>query len=269
MIEDSQMNIVDKIVMSKRAEIEELKARSDQSELRKQAMDTSDCRGLVTALKNCPHVPIIAEIKRLSPSEGMLGAVQDVVDLAQTYETAGAAAISVLTDFPFFGGDLDDLTKAREAVKLPILRKDFILDPIQLYQSRLAGADVVLLIASILDFAQLDELFQEAIALGMTPLVEVHNREELEEALRLRAPVVGINNRNLATLKVDLNTCATLAPIVSNGTLVVAESGIKGPSDVTLLRNSGAHAFLIGTTLMRSPDPEAALRELCQARNGT
>ena len=262
------MSVIDKIVVSTRAEIAELKARSDQSEMRRLAMDMGDCRDFVTALKSCPHVPIIAEIKRVSPSEGKLRAVQDVVDLAKTYESAGAAAISVLTDKPFFGGDLDDLLKAHKALKLPILRKDFILEPIQLYQSRLAGADAVLLIASILSFAQLDEFFQEALALGMTPLVEVHNREELDEALRLNPPVVGINNRNLGTLEVDLDTCVTLTPHVTNGALVIAESGIKGPSDITRLLSTGAHAFLIGTTLMRSPDPEAALRELCRAGIG-
>jgi len=169
----------------------------------------------------------------------------------------------VLTDGPFFGGSLEDLRQARDATSLPILRKDFILDPIQICEARVAGADAVLLIAAALPPKHLSSLFETAMSLGMTPVVEVHNEAELAGVLELNPPIIGINNRNLSTLQVDLETFVKLRPLIPQGILAVAESGISGPEDIAMLRAAGASAFLIGTTLMRSQDPGAALRRIC------
>ena len=221
---------------------------------------------LLSALRGCPQVPIIAEIKRASPSAGALQRGASVERLARAYEEGGAAAISVLTDGPFFQGSLADLEEARRAVPLPILCKDFILDPMQIYESRLAGADAVLLIVAALDSGELRWLYEEALALGLTPLVEVHSHEELARALALNPPIVGINNRDLTTLEVSLETCLRLRDRIPPGVMVVGESGIQGPGDLERLLDGGVDAFLIGTTLMRSPDPVASLRGFCRAR---
>ncbi|MFZ5865440.1 MAG: indole-3-glycerol phosphate synthase TrpC [Thermodesulfobacteriota bacterium] len=251
------------ILNNKMEEIRRLRAETNVAALHDQAMSRPACIDLAAALRNCPHVPVIAEIKRSSPSHGALADVADVRLLAQVYQEAGASAISVLTDGPFFGGSLDDLREARDAVNLPILRKDFILDPIQICEARAAGADAVLLIAAALPRKQLSSLFETAMSLGMTPVVEVHHEAELAGVLALNPRIIGINNRNLSTLRVDLETFVRLRPLIPQGTLVLAESGISGPEDIAMLREAGADAFLIGTTLMRSQDPGAALRRLC------
>jgi indole-3-glycerol phosphate synthase len=257
------MSILAHILDSKMEEIHRLKAETNVVSLHERAMSRPACIDLVAALRNCTHVPVIAEIKRSSPSQGALAQVDDVARLAQVYQESGASAISVLTDGPFFGGSLDDLRQARDAVSLPILRKDFILDPIQICEARIAGADAVLLIAAALPPKQLSSLFETTVGLGMTPVVEVHHEAELARVLELNPRIVGINNRNLGTLQVDLETFVRLRPLIPQGTLVVAESGISGPEDIAMLREAGADAFLIGTTLMRSHDPGAALRQLC------
>jgi len=169
----------------------------------------------------------------------------------------------VLTDSLFFGGSLEDLRMVRDATSLSILRKDFILDPIQICEARVAGADAVLLIAAALPPKQLKSLFETAVSLGLTPVVEAHNETELARALELNPRIIGINNRNLSTLQVDPETFVRLRPLVPQGVLVLAESGISGPEDIAMLRKAGADAFLIGTTLMRSHDPGATLRRLC------
>lgn len=231
-------------------------------------MASPPARDLIGALRTCPHVSIIAEIKRASPSAGRIRQEVMVEHQARAYQAGGAAALSVLTDGPFFGGSLEDLAEAREAVKVPVLRKDFILDPIQLYESRISGADALLLIAAVLVQDDLRTLYEEVLALGMTPLVEVHTEEELEKLLEMNPPIVGINNRNLSTLEVSLDTCRRLRHRIPPEVLVVAESGIEDPTDIELLLEAGVDAFLIGTSLMRCPDPTALLRRLCSVRRG-
>jgi indole-3-glycerol phosphate synthase len=218
---------------------------------------------MVAALRSCQHIPIIAEIKRASPSAGSLKTEVNVAELAQLYARGGASALSVLTDGPYFGGSLEDLKEARSEVSLPILRKDFIIDPIQIYESRIAGADAVLLIAAALSGPELEALFVEARDFRMTPLVEVHGEEELEPVLALNPHIVGVNNRDLSTLEVSLETCVRIRPLIPPDVLVVGESGIQGPEDVKRLRNAGLDAFLIGTTLMRAKDPQAELSRMC------
>ncbi len=229
-------------------------------------METPPASNFLLALKNCPHVPIIAEIKRASPSEGSLKEEVSVGILASSYREGGAAAISVLTDGPFFNGSIGDLEEARGAVDLPILRKDFIIDRAQLFESRIAGADAALLIAAALNPTQLQDLFLEAIEIGLTPLVEVHKEEELAPVLELNPPIIGINNRDLSTLKVSLETCIRLRPLIPPGVIVLGESGIEGPDDLERLLEAGMDAFLIGTTLMRSSDPKAMVSVLCSRK---
>ncbi|MFH0824058.1 MAG: indole-3-glycerol phosphate synthase TrpC [Pseudomonadota bacterium] len=257
------MTVLDRIIERKREEVARLASSHSPGALRKSAESMPPCRDFISGLEKSEGVAVIAEIKRSAPSTGRLKEVSDVVGLARTYETGGAAALSVLTDGPFFGGNIEDLVRARAAVGLPVLRKDFMLDPIQLYEARLAGADAVLLIVAALTDEVLADLFQESRRLGMTAIVEVHDRKELDRALALNPPVVGINNRNLATLDVNLDTTIELKPLVPDRTLVIAESGIRDRNDVLRLRNAGVKAFLIGTTLMRSADPAATLRGLC------
>lgn len=261
------MNVLEEIVERKREEIDRLRAENDVSDLRTRALRAGPCRDLVGALKSCRQVPIIAEIKRASPSAGTLREVNDVAGLAASYEQAGAAALSVLTDGPSFGGSIQDLEEARASVNIPILRKDFVLDPVQLYESRIAGADAVLLIVAALEPRQLQSLFHETVALGMTPVVEIHHERELASARELEPPVIGINNRDLRTLEVNLETCVRLRSLISSEILVLGESGIRGTDDIERLRKIGVDAFLIGTTLMRSPDPAAVLGRLCQVRS--
>lgn len=259
------MSVLDKIVRQKEQEVSRLKSENNAAEMKRMAYQSTDCRDLVQALKNCPHAPVIAEIKRFSPSEGSIREVEDVGILAALYQKGGAAALSVLTDEPFFGGRPIDLENARSAVDLPVLRKDFIIDPVQLYESRIIGADAVLLIAAALDAMVLDDLYREARELGMTPLVEVHSAEELDQVLKLDPAIVGVNNRNLKTFEVNLETCMDLRRMIPPETIVVGESGIKEPQDIVMLRRAGIDAFLIGTSLMKSPDPALALKMLCAA----
>jgi len=259
------MTVLKSILSSKLKEVQRLKMEVDLSTWREKALAGQPCRDLVAALRACRHAPVIAEIKRMSPSEGMLRDVESAEQLARCYEAAGAVALSVLTDGPFFHGSLEDLKQARAAVNIPILRKDFILDPVQVYESKLAGADAVLLIAAALEPSQLKALYMTALSLGMTPLVEVHDESELPVVLELQPRLVGINNRNLGTLEVSLDNCVKLRPLIPPGVLVLGESGIRGPADVSRLRQAGIDAFLVGTTLMRSPDVGQALTELCRA----
>jgi len=216
-----------------------------------------------------PGVSLIAEHKRRSPSAGEIRAGATVRDIAGAYERGGAAALSVLTDERHFGGSLEDLRAARAACGLPIIRKDFIVDPYQLYEAAVNGADAVLLIARALDDKRLRSLYAEARSLDLDCLVEVHDDEELERALEADAEVIGINNRNLDEGVVDLQTTFELMPDVPAGKTVVAESGISGRAELEELERVGVDAVLIGTTLMRAEDPEAKTRELTGADDGT
>ena len=257
--------VLEKILDKKMDEVARLKQETDIHTLRLQAEATAPARDFTASLRQAPHTAVIAEIKKASPSAGTLKSDVRIDHWAGEYQKGGAAALSVLTDGPFFGGHLDDLKQARQAVGLPILRKDFIIDPLQVYQARAAGADAILLIVAALDRSLLHDLYQQALALGLTALVEVHQEEEIDAALALNPPLLGINNRDLTTLEVSLETCLKLRPRVTNGALVVAESGIKGPQDVARLRSHGLNAFLVGTLLMQAPDPRAMLDALCRA----
>ena len=206
---------------------------------------------------------IIAEIKKASPSEGKIKEVS-VVHQAKIYESAGAIAVSVLTDQTYFNGSLEDLYQVRQAIKLPLLRKDFIIDPVQIEEAKAFGADAVLLIARILDFSLLRDLIDYAYELSLTPLVEVFSLQEGEKAIKAGAKVIGINNRDLDTLKVDINLSKRLARQIRDmvARYIVAESGISQRDQIVELENLGVDAFLIGTTLMKSQDPAKKLREL-------
>jgi indole-3-glycerol phosphate synthase len=207
-------------------------------------------------------IGLIAEIKQRSPSGGMIRAVFDPAALARDYAAAGAACLSVLTDGPFFGGDEAHLAAARGAVGLPVLRKDFMVDPWQVLESRAMGADCVLLILAALSDAQAAELEAAAAAAGMDVLAEVHDGAELERALRLRTTLIGVNNRNLRTLRTDLATTEALAARVPAGRILVAESGISGRADVERLSRVGARCFLVGESLLRQADVAGAARAL-------
>jgi indole-3-glycerol phosphate synthase len=213
-----------------------------------------------------PGLSVIAEHKRRSPSAGAIREDLVLEDVVAAYERGGAAALSVLTEGPSFGGSLDDLRAARAAVRMPLLRKDFIVDPYQVQESFAAGADAILLIVAALSPRQLASLHTEALGLGLSALVEVHDERELDGALALAAPVIGINNRDLTTLEVDTRRTFELAPRVDGRALVVAESGFSAPAELDELAQAGIDAVLIGEALMRSPDVESACRALTSRR---
>ena len=205
---------------------------------------------------------IIAEIKKASPSKGLIRADFQPAAHAVAYENAGAACLSVLTDEPYFQGSPDYLRQAREAVSLPVLRKDFMLDEYQIYQARAWGADAVLLIAAALDDAELRHLEQVAHDLGMAVLLELHDEAEAERCVPLATPLRGVNNRNLRTFEVDLQQTIRLLPYLSDNALVITESGITDKDDIRFMQQHGVNSFLIGETFMRAPDIEAAVRQL-------
>ncbi len=222
-------------------------------------------RGFGEALKQAlmdGHCGLIAEIKRQSPSGGTIRPGAEVADIAQAYAAGGAVCLSVLTDLPHFGGTLDDLRAAHAAVSLPILRKDFILDPWQVYESRAAGADCILLIMAALGNDQARELEDVARYLDLDVLVEVHDRRELDRALGLQTPMIGINNRNLRTMQTDIETTLELAPHVPPDRLLVTESGVQNYADLKRLAAVGAHCLLVGESLLRQPDITEATRAL-------
>ena len=246
--------VLDKILARKVEEIAERKVIVSLDEMMESSLETPyGVRDMMSALQK-ETVALIAEVKRASPSKGIM--VQDFapVMIASTYNQNGASAISVLTDEDFFMGHLDYLTAVRESVTVPVLRKDFIIDPYQVYEGRVAGADAMLLIVAALSDSQLEELYEVVTGLDMTPLVEVHNEDEMERALKLGAKLIGINNRDLKTFTVDLETTSRLASMVSDDVLLVAESGIKNADDVKRMGQLGAHAVLIGESLVMSDD---------------
>lgn len=244
------------IVETKRREIEDLRERG--SDLERAAASAPEPRDFAAALRRGAHVALIAECKRRSPGAGDIRPDVDPAALAVAYASAGAAALSVLTDLEYFGGSLDDLRRARGAVALPVLRKDFTLDPVQVVEARAAGADAVLLIVRLLTDDALAALRREAEALGMAVLVEAHDRDELRRAVDCGATIVGINNRDLATFTTDLDTTLRLLDSLPNGVTVVSESGIRTAADVARLGDGGVDAILVGETLLRAPDPGEA-----------
>jgi len=258
------MGVLDEIVAHKRSELAELKPRRPLPDL------IAACRGLApahdfeAALRPAPgeRVRLIAEVKRGSPSRGLFRADLDPVAQAGIYAGAGAAAVSVLTDARYFHGSLDDLVNVRAAVSVPVLRKEFIVDEYQLWEARAAGADAVLLIVAALEDAALRDLLHAAKGAGLATLVEVHTAAELDRALRLGAPVIGVNNRDLQTLTTSLEPSLRLLPQIPPGPLTVSESGLASAADVKAVVAAGAHAVLVGETLLRAGDVAAKVREL-------
>lgn len=262
---DKKPSVLDRILEVKRRDLAQLKAGTDLEALKERAKNADPPRDFLAALSRPQPVPVIAEIKKASPSAGALNTEVSVADQARLYQDGGAAALSVLTDGPFFKGSIEDLTLARQAVDLPVLRKDFIIDPFQVYEARAAGADAILLIVAALKTEKLRELYALAGELGLAALIEIHEASELPFVLNLNPPLIGINNRNLSTLEVSLETALTVRPLIGPGPIVVGESGISGPQDIRRLRAGGLRAFLVGTTLMKALDPAEALRELTLA----
>ncbi len=258
-------DILDKIVAVKREEVAAARAKVPLEAMRADAESRVLTRDFVGALRqriDAGRSAVIAEIKKASPSKGVLREDFHPADIAQSYAEHGAACLSVLTDRQFFQGRPDYLKQARASCDLPVLRKDFLVDPYQVYESRAMGADCILLIAACLGDAQMAELEAIAHSLDMAVLVEVHDAAELQRALRLKTPLVGINNRNLRTFEVTLDTTLGMLADVPVDRVLVTESGILGPADVKKMRDAGVSAFLVGEAFMRAPDPGEALARL-------
>ncbi len=258
-------DILDKIVAVKRQEIAAALTRKSLAVVRADAESrvlTRDFVGAIKAKIAAGKPAVIAEIKKASPSKGVLREDFIPADIAQSYAEGGAACLSVLTDVHFFQGEVDYLKQARASCQLPVLRKDFMVDPYQIYESRSMGADCILLIAACLDDAQMKDLEAIAHSLDMAVLVEVHDGAELERALKLKTPLVGINNRNLKTFEVSLDTTLALRASVPSDRILVTESGIQTRDDVLRMGAAGVNAFLVGEAFMRAPEPGEALAAL-------
>ena len=258
-------DILDKIVAVKRDEISQARRQRDLASVRRDAEQLGGQRDFVGAVRKkiaAGQAGVIAEVKKASPSKGVLRENFVPAAIAESYETHGAATLSVLTDVNFFQGSAAFLREARANCSLPVLRKDFMVDAYQVFEAREMGADCILLIAAAIDDALMADLEAQAHALGMAVLVEVHDRAELDRALLLKTPLVGINNRNLRTFEVTLQTTLDLLPRVPADRLLVTESGIAGRGDVDRMRDANVHAFLVGEAFMRAPDPGKALAEL-------
>jgi indole-3-glycerol phosphate synthase len=254
--------ILDEIVSRKREEVVAARARTSEADLERRVVGLPATRDFRAALEGGPGVRIIAEVKKASPSQGVIREDFDPVGIARAYADNGAACISVLTDGPSFQGSLRHLEAVRAAVDVPLLRKDFILDRYQLLEARLAGADCVLLIAEVLPGDELPRLLRQAEGLGMQALVELYEAENLPRVLEAGARLVGVNNRDLRTFEVRLEHAIELAAKVPRGVTLVGESGVKSRQDIDRLRSAGVKAVLVGETLMRSGDVGAALRAL-------
>lgn len=262
-------DILNKILAVKADEVAAARKYRDLASLRREVeADTesrSQIRGFEASLRRhiaAGNAGVIAEVKKASPSKGVLRADFKPANIAESYARHGAACLSVLTDVQFFQGSSDYLKQARAACEIPVLRKDFMIDMYQVYEARAMGADAILLIVSALDHGLMAELEACAMELGMDVLVEVHDGDELTAALKLRTPLMGINNRNLRTFEVSLQTTLDLLPRIGDDRLVVTESGIMGPADVTRMREANVHAFLVGEAFMRAPEPGVELQRL-------
>lgn len=262
-------DILNKILAVKADEVAAAKKHRDLASLRREvetdAEGRRNVRGFEASLRRhiaAGNAGVIAEVKKASPSKGVLRADFKPASIAETYARHGAACLSVLTDVHFFQGDVQYLKQARAACEIPVIRKDFMIDMYQVYEARAMGADAILLIVSALDHGLMAELEACALELGMDVLVESHDGEELTAALRLRTPLIGINNRSLRTFETSLETTLGLLPRIPGDKLVVTESGIMGPGDVQRMRDANVHAFLVGEAFMRAPDPGMELKRL-------
>ncbi len=258
-------DILQKIVAVKHEEVAAARKKMPLEAMRADAESrvlTRDFEGALRRKIAAGRPAVIAEVKKASPSKGVLRPDFIAADIAQSYAEHGAACLSVLTDRQFFQGQPDYLKQARASCDLPVLRKDFLVDPYQVYEARAMGADCILLIAACLDDAQMADFEAIARGLGMAVLVEVHDGEELDRALRLKTPLIGVNNRNLRTFEVSLDTTLALMPHLPADRLLVTESGILNAADVRKMRDAGVHAFLVGEAFMRAPEPGEALASL-------
>jgi indole-3-glycerol phosphate synthase len=258
-------DILKKIIARKHEEIAERSQQVSLAEMMERAAAADPCRGFVAAIRNkiaAGDAAVIAEIKKASPSKGVMREHFVPAEIATSYEKGGAACLSILTDKDFFQGSEDYLQQARAACSLPVIRKDFIIDPYQVYEARAIDADCILLIVAALDDVQLKELAALATQLGMDVLVEVHDADELARALPLNLPLVGINNRNLRTFEVSLQTTLDMLDSIPDGRIVVTESAIHSAEDVALMREHAVNAFLVGEAFMRADDPGAQLAAL-------
>lgn len=258
-------DILAKILETKKVEVATARQMRSESDMLREAKSRKDLRGFARALeeKITQGKPaVIAEIKKASPSKGVIRENFNPVEIASSYAAHGAACLSVLTDVKFFQGSYDYLRQARAACSLPVLRKDFMIDPYQIVHARALGADCILLIVAALSPQQLREFESVATELGMDVLVEVHDRAELDVALELNTSLIGINNRNLRTFETSLQTTLDLLPAIPEGKRVITESGILAPEDVKKMRDHDVHAFLVGEAFMRAPEPGAALHDL-------
>ena len=258
-------DILNKILDTKRAEVAQAKQQKSMSDLHAEIAEQSPARDFVGSIraKIAQGLPaVIAEIKKASPSKGVIRADFHPAQIAQSYQQGGAACLSVLTDQEYFQGSPDYLKQARAACALPVLRKDFMIDEYQVAEARAMGADCILLIAAALPLAQMQALEAAAQALGLAVLVEVHNAEELDMALQLNTPLLGINNRNLRTFEVSLQTTLDLLPRIPQSRIVVTESGIFTAQDVALMRQHAVHTFLVGEAFMRQAEPGAELAKV-------
>jgi len=258
------MSVLDDIVDGVREDLAEREGAVPLDEVKAAALKAPDALDPMPRFR-ADGVSVIAEVKRSSPSKGPLADIPDPAELAAEYEAGGAATISVLTERRRFGGSLEDLRAVRAAVGIPVLRKDFIVTSYQLWEARAAGADLALLIVAALEQNVLECLIDRAQSIGLTPLVEVHDEEEVERALDAGATLIGVNARNLKTLEVDRDTFARLAPRIPDDVVRVAESGVRGPHDVFEYAKQGAHVVLVGETLVRGKDPRNAVADLVAA----
>lgn len=258
------MSVLDEIVDGVRVDLADREAAVPLEQVKEAARRAPEALDPMPCFR-ASGVSVIAEVKRSSPSKGALATITDPAALAADYESGGAAAISVLTEARRFGGSLDDLRAVRAAVQVPVLRKDFIVTSYQLWEARAAGADLALLIVAALDQVALECLVERAGSIGLTPLVEVHDEEEVDRALEAGARLIGVNARNLRTLEVDRDTFARLAPRIPDDVVRVAESGVRGPHDVFEYAKQGADVVLVGETLVKGKDPRSAVADLVAA----
>ena len=263
------MVFLEKIVEMKKEEIQRRKTPSRQKEIEEMIPSLPLPRDFMGAISQHPPIAVIAEVKRASPSLGVINEEVDILQVAREYEKGGASAISVLTEVNFFKGHLSHLQLIKKETSFPVLQKDFILDPYQIYEGRVSGADAILLIAALLDREQLNDFVDLARGLHMVPLVEIHNEDDLEKISDLDLSLIGINNRDLKTFEVDLRTSLRLRRKISSEIKVISESGIKSSEDVKVLKWAGFDGILVGEILMRSIDPAMKIKELLNIWSGS